>query len=98
MIRNTKFIYYEFIYNETKNEIYSGIIDIELNKIIINANEILKNFTPIINHSMHEYTNEAVYKICTIKDNNKCIKKCPTNKILILDIEKGKYFSDSLKC
>ena len=98
MIRNTKLIYYEIIYNKTKNEIYSGIIDIELNKIIFNTNETLKNLTPITNHSMYAYTDESVYEICAIKDNNKCIEKCPTDKILILDTEKGNYCGDSLKC
>ena len=98
MIRNTKLIYYEIIYNKTKNEIYSGIIDIELNKIIFNTNETLKNLTPITNHSMYAYTDESVYEICAIKDNDKCIEKCPADKILILDTEKGNYCGDSLKC
>jgi len=67
MIRNTKFIYYEIYYNETKDEIYNGIIDIELNKIIFNTNETLKNLTPITNHSMYAYTMNQFMKYVQLK-------------------------------
>ena len=100
MIRNTRFVYYEIIYNQTINEIYRGIIDIVLNKIIFNTNEHLTKFKVLTNYSMLAYINESVYEICAIKDidRDKCIKKCPYDTELVLDTEKGNYCSSTKNC
>ena len=99
MIRNTRFIYYEIEYNkiEEKKEIYYGIIDVELNQIIFNTNEKIKEFKPLKNYSMLAITESTAYEICAIKENNKCVERCSSGK-LILDAEKGNYCSDSQKC
>ena len=93
-IKNTKYIYYEILYNEAKNEIYRGIIDIELNKVIFNTNETLTNFKPLSNYSMLAFTKESVYEICTIKENGKCVEKCSSGQ-LILDAENGNHCGTS---
>ena len=99
MIRNTRFVYYEVLYNETKKEIYRGIIDLKINKIIFNTNENLINFKPLTNYSMLAFTNENAYEICAIKDreNGKCIDECSSGQIL-LDTENGNYCGDSSNC
>lgn len=93
-IKNTKYIYYEILYNEIKNEIYRGIIDIELNKVIFNTNETLTKFKPLSNYSMLAFTNESFYEICTIKENGKCVEKCSSGQ-LILDAENGNHCGTS---
>ena len=42
-------------------------------------------------------TESTAYEICAIKENNKCVERCSSGK-LILDTEKGNYYSDSQKC
>ena len=96
MIRNTKYAYYE-IQNEENNQTYHGIIDIEENRIIFNTNETLKEFKPFINNSILAYTDYGVYKICTIKENNICVEKCSSGK-LILDPENGNYCGEEREC
>ena len=99
MIRNTRFIYYEIEYNkiEEKKEMYYGIIDIELNQIIFNTNEKLKEFKPLKNYSMLAITESTAYEICAIKENNICVERCSSG-ILILDTEKGNYCNQSQTC
>ena len=85
MIRNTKYIYYEI--QKNSNEIYYGIIDIELNKIIFNTNENLSQFKPYQSNGMFAFTDNTVYKVCAYKDGNNCLDTCSDN--YILDTENG---------
>jgi hypothetical protein len=89
MIRNTRFVYYEILYNKTNGETYRGIIDLKLNKIIFNTNENIENFKPLTNYSMLAFINETPYEICAIKDENGCVEDCPNE--IILDAENGNY-------
>jgi len=91
MIRNTRFVYYEVKSNQ--NEIYRGIIDIELNQIIFNTNETLTAFKPFKNYTMLAFTKTKAYQICPIKENGNCVERCSSNEI-ILDTEKGNYCGD----
>ena len=97
MIRNTRFAYYEVKSNQ--NEIFRGIIDIELNQIIFNTNETLTAFKPFKNYTMLAFTQTKAYQICPIKENGKCVERC-SSKEIILDTEKGNYCGDktSQKC
>ena len=94
MIRNTRFVYYEILYNKSENITYRGIIDIELNHIIFNTNEKIKKYKPLTSNSMFVLTDSKAYQVCYIKDNNICIDRCPSGKKLVLSTE-GNYCSDS---
>ena len=85
MIRNTKYVYYEI--QKNSNEIYYGIIDIELNTIIFNTNENLSQFKPYQSNGMFAFTNNTVYKVCAYKNGNNCLDTCSDN--YILDTENG---------
>ena len=85
MIRNTKYVYYEI--QKNSNEIYYGIIDIELNKIIFNTNENLSQFKPYQSNGMFAFTNNTVYKVCAYKNGNNCLDTCSDN--YTLDTENG---------
>ena len=92
MIRDSKYAYYEIQDNENSNNIYRGIVDIELNKVIFNTNENIKTFQPLGNYSMLVITDDnSAYQLCAIKANNKCIESCPVNTKLIIDNENGNY-------
>lgn len=98
MIRNSKFVYYEITINETNNEIYHGIIDIENNKIIFNTNETLIKFQPLTHNSILAITSESAYEICAIKEEGNCVDECSKGQ-LILDAEKGNFCSEkSVEC
>ena len=94
MIRNTRFVYYEILYNKSENITYRGIIDIELNHIIFNTNEKIKKYKPLTSNSMFVLTDSKAYQVCYVKDNNICIDRCPSGKKLVLSTE-GNYCSDS---
>ena len=86
--RNTKYVFYE-LYNNKSNEIYHGIIDIQLNKVIFNTNETILEFKPYSNISMLAITEKSAYKICALKNNSgeDCIESCSSNENIILDSE-----------
>ena len=65
----TKYVYYT-IYNNKTEEMYHGVLDITLNKIIFNTNEDIDIFIPYSSNSMLAITKESAYRICFIKDNN----------------------------
>lgn len=94
MIRNTRFAYYEVLYNQKENIIYRGVIDIEINHIIFNTNENIKKYKPLTNISMFVLTDSKAYEVCYVKDNNICIDRCPSGKKLVLRTE-GNYCSES---
>ena len=94
MIRNTRFAYYEVLYNQEENIIYRGIIDIEINHIIFNTDENIKKYKPLTNISMFVLTDSKAYEVCYVKDNNICIDRCPSGKKLVLRTE-GNYCSQS---
>ena len=82
-ITGTKYIYYE-IFNNNKNIIYHGIIDIVKNKVIFNTNETIHTFIPYSKNSMLAITDNSAYKICAIKgDNDECLDECPNNDLVI---------------
>ena len=86
--RNTKYVFYE-LYNNKNNEIYHGIIDIQLNKVIFNTNETILEFKPYSNISMLAITENSAYKICALKNElgDDCIESCSDNDNIILDSE-----------
>ena len=86
--KNTKYVFYE-LQNNKNNEIYHGIIDIELNKVIFNTNETILEFKPYSNISMLAITEKSAYKICALKNElgNDCIESCSGNENIILDSE-----------
>jgi proprotein convertase subtilisin/kexin type 5 len=98
MIRNSRFVYYVIEHKETQGLKYRGIVDIELNQIIFNTNEDIREFKPLGNNSMLAITSDSAYQICPIKENNKCVDRCSNNKTLIIDYEKGNYCSDNQIC
>lgn len=87
-IRNTKYIFYK-LQNNKNNEIYHGIIDIQLNKVIFNTNETILEFKPYSNISMLAITENSAYKICALKNElgDDCIESCSGNENIILDSE-----------
>ena len=87
-IRNTKYVFYE-LQNNKSNEIYHGIIDIQLNKVIFNTNETILEFKPYSNISMLAITENSAYKICALKNElgDDCIESCSGNENIILDSE-----------
>ena len=91
---NNKFLYYQM---ESKNnsDIYHGIFDIKLNKIIFNTKEEIIEFLPFSDNSMYAITKEKAYKICAYNNNNDCTDTCYTNKYT-LDID-GNTCDDSCK-
>ena len=86
--RNTKYVFYE-LHNNKNNEIYHGIIDIQLNKVIFNTNETILEFKPYSNISMLAITENSAYKICALKNElgDDCIESCSDNDNIILDSE-----------
>lgn len=99
LIRNTRFAYYEFV-NNHENQIYHGILDISLNKIIFNTNETIKDFNPLNENSILAITNNSAYKICALVDKDKnCIDECDSNQKTIIDSTGFNYCGDSdIKC
>ena len=85
MTRNIKYVYYEI--QKKSNEIYYGIINIELNKTIFNTNENLSQFKPYQSNGMFSFTDNNIYKVCAYKNGNNYLDTCSDN--YILDIEYG---------
>ena len=90
-------LYSEYIYytiNNTKTgEIYHGLYDIKLDKIVFNTNENITTFIPYTSNSMLVITEENAYKICVIKNGNNCIDNCENSQVM-LDIEGNKCGTD----
>ena len=97
MLKNPRFVYYEIEYNETKKEIYRGIIDIKLNKIIFNTNENFTVFKPLKNYSIIAFKGNMSYEICPFKNGSKCVDECPEEKYLI-DSQNGNHCGNSQNC
>ena len=74
IISHKRFGYYEIENKNKKNhETYYGIIDITLNKIIINNNENIIDFA-LIKNSIIMITNNSVYEIYSIKNWENSLK------------------------
>ena len=97
-IRNTKYVFYE-LQNNKNNEIYHGIIDIQLNKVIFNTNETILEFKPYSNISMLAITEKSAYKICALKNElgDDCIESCSGNENIILDSENSNKCGNKCK-
>ena len=97
-IRNTKYVFYE-LQNNKNNEIYHGIIDIQLNKVIFNTNETILEFKPYSNISMLAITENSAYKICALKNElgDDCIESCSGNDNIILDSENSNKCGNKCK-
>ena len=91
LLRNTRFIYYELSDKKDSNIIYKGIIDIEINQIILNTNENFKKFEPLTNYSIFAIKDNKAYEICFIKDGEKCVKKCQSNTTFVLNNIDGNH-------
>ena len=84
-IPGTKYVYYK-IYNQDKNEIYYGFIDLNLNKVVYNIKGNFKSFIPISTNEMLAVSETAAYKICVIKtQSHTCSDSCGDGKNIILD-------------
>ena len=76
-----KYIYYT-INNTKTGEIYHGLYDVKLGKIMFNTNEYIKTFIPYSPNSMLAITENNVYKICALKDGDNCIEDCSSNQVI----------------
>ena len=95
-IRNTKYVYYKI---ESNNNIYHGIFDIKMNKIVFNTNIMMNYYKPISKYSLLAITKTSAYEICINGiDKGKCIDECPPGKTIIIDTEKGNYCGGNELC
>lgn len=95
-IRNTKYAFYEIKGND---KIYHGVIDITLNKIILNTDELIKDFKPYSKNSLLFITDKSAYKICVFAlSDGQCINECPDNQSLILDPTNNNYCGVEKQC
>ena len=92
-----KYIYYS-IYNKNLNKTYFGIYDVKLNKILFNTDEVIDKFVPYSSNSMLAITQEKAYRICPIKNGEECIEECPSNQVLVLDIDGNKCVESNFEC
>ena len=76
-----KYIYYS-INNTKTGEIYHGIYDVKLDKIMFNTNEDIDTFIPYSENSMLAITRDKVYKICAIKSGENCIESCENSDVI----------------
>ena len=84
-----KYIYYT-INNTKTGEIYHGLYDVKLDKIMFNTNEDISTYIPYSNDSILAISNDTVFQICSLKEGNQCVEECSSNNV-ILD-------SDGNKC
>ena len=91
LMRNTRFIYYEVSEKKDNNVIYRGVIDIEINHVILNTNEKFTKFETLTNYSIFAIKDNKAYEICFINYNGKCVKRCPDNKIFVLNNIDGNH-------
>lgn len=97
LLRNTRFIYYEVSEKKNNKVIYKGIIDIEINQIILNTNENFKKFEPLTNYSIFAIKEKKAYEICFIKYNNSCVKRCPSDTLFVLNNIDGNHCESTCK-
>ena len=81
---NNKFLYYE-MKSKSNSDIYYGIFDIELNKIIFNTKEKIEVFMPYADLTMLAITKNKAYKICAYKGSTGCIESCSNGYLLDVD-------------
>ena len=80
-----KFLYYK-LKSKENGEIYYGIFDIALNKIIFNTKEKIIEFIPFSEMAILATTKDKAYKICAYKDSNgNCIDNCANGYLLDVD-------------
>ena len=96
-IPNTRYVYYKLLTQDNK-DIYQGIIDISLNKVIFNTNVNITTFIPLTNQSMLAIAYNNLYEICPIYYNSKCFDVCPDGTYLVLDINERNTCKESLNC
>ena len=92
-IPGTQYAYYEINDLNTKKTYY-GFMDIKQNKVLFNTDENITTFVPYSNTEMLAITPNSAYKICIIKDGNRCLENCSSDN-LILDIDGNKCQSSS---
>ena len=76
-----KYIYYA-INNTKTGEIYHGLYDVKLGKIMFNTNEDISTFIPYSPNSMLAITKDNVYKICALNDGENCIEDCSSGQVI----------------
>ena len=91
LMRNTRFIYYEVSEKKDNNAIYRGVIDIEINQVILNTNEKFTKFETLTNYSIFAIKDNKAYEICFINYNGKCVNRCPDKKIFVLNNIDGNH-------
>ena len=65
---------------------HHGIIDVNLNKILFNSDENIKDFKPYSKNALLVVTDKSSYKLCVFALNEKgndCIDQCPEGQSLI---------------
>ena len=98
-ILSNQYVYYK-IKDKVNNDIYHGILDIESNKVIFNTKDKIIDFIPFNESSICAITEDSVYEICAIQDNNnQCVKSCLEGNVVIYDISKpNKCGAETTKC
>ena len=96
-IPNTKFVYYKLITSDQEN-IYRGIIDISLNKVIFNTNINISTFIPLSNKTMLAIAYNSIYEICPIYYNLECVESCPNGTYLVLYTNGSNTCKESITC
>ena len=71
--------------SKSNSNIYYGIFDIELNKIIFNTKEKIVEFLPYSDMTMLAITKDKAYKICTYRGSSGCIDTCSNGYLLDVD-------------
>ena len=84
-MKNTRLIYYEISLKKDNNVNFKGVIDIEINQIILNTNENFKKLEPLTNYSIFAIKESNAYEIYFIDYNKKYDVRCPSNTIFVLN-------------
>ena len=83
-----RYVYYKMKLKGTSTTKYYGIYDTKLFKVIFNTEEYIKYYIPSSSTEMLAITNTAAYKICAMKNGDKCVDYCSNNYLLDTDINK----------
>ena len=111
-IFNYRYVYYT-IKNKVTNELYHGIYDIKLDKIMFNTDEEVDLFIPYIqavytndqgnyqhSNSMLIITKKSAYRVCPIinSDGTDCVEDCPSGQKILFDVDGNKCVNTNVNC
>ena len=81
-----RYVYYKMKLKGTSTTKYYGIYDSKLFKVIFNTEEYIKYYIPYSSTEMLAITDKAAYKICAMKNGDKCVDYCSNNYLLDTEI------------